>query len=704
MEQSLILQTIALELSLKVNQAEAVVALSTEGCTIPFIARYRKEKTGGLDEVAISAILESFERHTELEKRREYILQYLTGQDKLTPELDTRIRKALTMAELEDIYLPYKPRKKTLADRAIELGMEPLADLIVEKNPSLDRVLALAAEFTGGDVAEPGIALEHAMNILTQRVSDNADVRRIVRVDLQKGSVRAAVKRGKKEEGQKYRDYFDFSEKAQHMASHRIMAVLRGGKEGILNVSLESAVGTEQLAGTVMTACFGKRGEVLLKSATESLERHLLSSMGNEILKELREKAERESLEIFARNLEKILLAAPFGERAVIGIDPGIRTGCKAAVIDKNGVYRDFLTMQLNGNPSEAGKILPWLATYGVEGIAVGSGTFGRETWSMIRDLLGERGVVAALVDEDGASVYSASETAREEFPGLDVTVKGAISIGRRFQDPLAELVKIDPRSLGVGQYQHDITASLLETKLRQTVEWAVNRVGVNLNTAGYHLLAFVSGLDKNRAREIVKYRTESGRIRSRKELKKIKGIGDKAFQQCAGFLRIMDGDNSIERTGVHPESYDDVEKIAHYYGKSVVELVAGPEIMNKDDIKKQLHITEAEAVMGELLSRGLDPRKEYTPVSFDEKLKSIDDIGDGMILHGIVDNVTAFGAFVDVGIKDKGLVHISEISVEYVKDINKVLSVGDRVLVKVIAVDRERGRISLSMRRAAER
>lgn len=699
METASIVEQTAQQLSIKAVHIAAVIDLKDEGCTIPFISRYRKERTGNLDEVAVDAILKSYERIEALEKRREYIINYLEEQGKLTAELRKKLQASETLAGLEDLYLPFKPRKKTLADKAQELGLGPLAKSIKEKNLSRENALRLAKEYIGEDIPDVDAALEHAMNILVQEVADSSEARGRVRNVLKRGKITGRVKRGKKEAGEKYRDYFDFSEELSSVASHRIMALMRAAKEGILAVKVEDSNPGDVLPGQVMKLHFRKEGELLLLISGTSLERYLLKSIGNEVLAEMRERAEADSAAIFSRNLEKILLFSPFGERAVIGIDPGIRTGCKVTALDKTGGYLESMNINLHHNAGEASRLLEWIDKYSIEGIAIGDGTFGRESYGIVRTLLQDREIVIAMIDEDGASVYSAGETAREEFPDLDVTIRGAISIGRRFQDPLSELVKIDPKSLGVGQYQHDINTSLLKSTLEKTIEWAVNRVGVNLNTASYHLLSHVSGLDKKKAREITNYRSGQAKIQSREELKKVKGIGNKAFEQAAGFLRIKDGDNILDSTGVHPESYSAVQAIAASSKLSIAELVASPDSIDRKRIESSHKIAELDSIIDELKQKGLDPRREFQAVSFNDDINDISDLQAGMVLSGVVDNVLAFGAFVDIGIKDKGLVHISEVANEYVKDINDVLAVNDQVKVKVLDVDLNRKRIALSMK-----
>ena len=699
MNTTAIIEEVSNNLKIKSDQIKAVLELTEEGSTIPFIARYRKERTDNLDETQISSALELYKKTEDREKRRDYILEYLEKNEKLTPDLKKKLIKAETIQDLEDLYLPFKPRKKTLADKAIDLGLEPLAKLIKEKNLTKEQALKEAEAFITKGVSNAPAALEHAMNIIVQEVSDSAEVRKRVRFHLSKGSVISQVKRGKKDEGKKYTDYFEFEEKYIKIPAHRVMALLRGEKEKFLNLSIEPDITVEQLANTTMDLHFKKKGVLLGEASEESLKRHLLKTLSTELFNELFKKSEEKSVEFFSSNLQKILLFSPFGERPVIAIDPGIRTGCKAAILDKGGDFIEFLTINLNRNEKEAEKLLPLIKKYNIEGIAIGDGTFGRETYSIMQQLLKDTKIIIAFVDEDGASVYSAGKEAREEFPDLDATARGAISIGRRFKDPMAELVKIDPKSLGIGQYQHDITPALINERLKQTIEWAVNRVGVNINTAGYHILSYISGLDKAKAKEIVKLRRKIGSFSERNELKEVKGIGDKAFEQASGFLRIRGGKNILDSTGIHPESYTSVKKIAKHYGVTIEELTQKPSIIKVKELQKELKIDELSSIISELKQKGLDPRTEYKPVQYRDDIKSIDDLKVGMVLTGVVDNVVAFGAFVDLGIKDKGLVHISEVSNEYVKDINTVLSVGDEVNVKVLDIDMGRKRVGLSIK-----
>ena len=703
MDTNTLANAISRESGLPLSQIQAVIALSGDGCTIPFIARYRKEMTNNADEVVIHGILSLSEKITALEKRREYILSTLAENNTLTDELAGKIRLASSLPELEDLYLPFKPRRRTLADRARELGLEPLARSIEKKNPNRAKALSEAQAFINDDVPDAESALKQAMDILVQETSDSPAVRSLVRASLSKGNIRARMKKGMEKDGEKYRDYFDFREAAGRIASHRLMALSRAENEKVISLAIEPVEDGETLLRNMTIARFERDGELLREACHESLKRHLMDSISNEVFARLKEKAETASLEIFARNLERILLFPPFGEKTVMGVDPGIRTGCKVAVIDSTGAFVESITVYLHSNPDDAMKLVALAGKHSIKGISVGRGTYGREAYAIIKNAFRDTDVVIAAVDEDGASVYSADEVAREEFPDLDVTVRGAISIGRRFQDPMAELVKIDPKSLGVGQYQHDIPESLLKNRLAHTVEWAVNRVGVNLNTAGYHLLAHISGLDRKKAAEIVRIRTEKGKIRSREELKLIKGIGEKVFQQCAGFLRIIDGENELDSTGVHPESYPDVIRLAEFYGTTPEDLASDPSIVKAEDARTRLNIREIDSLLNELSRGGLDPRSEFTPDQWNEGIEGIDDLAEGTVLTGIIDNVAAFGAFVDLGIKEKGLVHISEVSDKYISNITDALSVGDRVTVKVLSVDRERKRIALSIKKAKE-
>jgi len=699
MQQNILITKTAQLLSFKAEYVLEVMKLIDEGATIPFIARYRKERTGNMDEVQVEQTIDSYNTLVKFEKRRKFIISSLNESGNFSEEIKKRIEKSVSMDELEDIYRPYKPGRTTLADKAIKLGLKSLADNIINRGLDEKGALLEAEKYLSKDVESRDFALENALNIIIQEISDSFDVRSGVRDSIKKGSIVSKVKRGHKETGIKYRDYYDITEKIEKIPSHRLMALLRGTAEGVLSLSADPSDDPEILIETITKTCFKKNSQLLKKCSSESLNRHLLKSIGNEAIKEQRERAEKDSVEIFSRNLEKLLLSPPFGENALIAVDPGIRTGCKCILIDNNGDYLKNMTLYLHDKPESAAKLLQWQKELEIGAVVVGDGTYGMETWKLLKSVFQDTGVIVAMVDEDGASVYSASETAREEFPDLDLTLRGAISIGRRFQDPMAELVKIDPSALGIGQYQHDVSPNLLKEKLDRTVEWAVSKVGVNINTAGYHLLGQVSGLDRRKAKAITEYRNINGSFKSIEDVRKVKGIGEKAFQQSSGFLRITDGTNILDSTGVHPESYDDVARIADAYCTNVESLVNDPDMIDRNRIRKELKIIELDSVIEELKLKGLDPRKEYIPVDFDENINSIDDLENGMQLNGVVDNVLAFGAFVDIGIKEKGLVHISEISDEYISDINSVLSTGDRITVKVTGVDLERKRISLSMK-----
>ncbi len=697
MEQKEIIQKTSQILNLTEKQIETVLELTESGATIPFIARYRKEATGFLDEVAVEKIIETHNFIEEMEKRREFILETIKEKGKLSKELENQIKKATTLEKLEDIYLPYKERRKTKADKAIDAGLLKLADFIL-KNPSLTALEQEAKKYINQTITTISDAINGAKDIIVQNISDNAEIRGFIREKLEKGLVVSKVKRGKKEAGLLYKDYFEFSEKTQKIASHRIMAIIRGEKEGFLNISIEPFFGEESIFGAMQKIFFQKQSSQFEELVEKSWKTHLKISIGTEIKSKLFEKAVDASLEVFSKNLEKILLSPPFGSKVVIGIDPGIRTGCKAVLLDKNGEYLENKVLYLNQKEEETKKILPWIEKYEVKGIAIGDGTFGRETLSIIKKYVKNKEIAIVNVDEDGASVYSASKIAREEFPDLDLTIRGAISIGRRFQDPMAELVKIPPESLGVGQYQHDIPSKKLSEKLKTTVEWSVNKVGVNLNTASSHLLSFVSGLNKKRAEEIVKYRKQNGDFLERKQLKKVKTIGENTFLLSAGFLMIKNAKNPLDSTGVHPESYENVNKIAKYYNITIKELIKNPDIINQEEIKEKFQIKELSSLIAELKKNGVE-RKEFSAVNFSESIKTIEDLKLEMILTGVVDNVVDFGAFVDIGIKEKGLVHISEISTEFVSNIHNILSVGDKVKVKVIDIDKSRKRISLTMK-----
>jgi protein Tex len=676
------------------KSVESVLELVQEGGTIPFIARYRKEKTGGLDEVQIAEIIDTSEKIESLDKRKRAVLKSLEETGNYNDELGYLIQDAADMKTVEDIYAPYKPGRKTKADKAIDAGLLPLSELIISQNPPFERIEMLAGNYLCDPFPTIEDVITGAEDIITQKIADDLKIKDFLRKQLKNGFVISKIKRGKKEEGTLYLDYHDFSEKANKIVPHRIMAINRGEKEGFLNISIEPEIAEDYLTEDIVKLFFGRESNFFFGCGEKALKM-LTKSLGTELFNDLKEWAIEESLKIFHKNLEQIVMAPPFGEKAVIAIDPGIRTGCKTVLLDSFGNFIDSTVLNLHIKSSDAQKIRQWIDKYEVKGIAVGNGTFGRESFEIMRNEYGKK-LTVALVNEDGASIYSASEIAREEFPDLDLTVRGAISIGRRFQDPMAELVKITPESLGVGQYQHDIPIKMLCEKLKRTVEWTVNRVGANLNTAGPYLLAYVSGLDIKKSLEIVKHRKEKGRFNELEELKKIKGIGAKSFEQCSGFLRIFGGREILDSTGVHPESYKNVKKAATICKKPLEEFVRDNTIINNYiDMLEFL----ADSVIEELRKKGLDPRDKFEETGFSDSVRTIDDLTEGIVLNGIIDNIVAFGAFVDIGIKEKGLVHISEISDQFIKNVSDHLSLGQKVKVVVKEIDPARKRISLSMK-----
>ena len=683
--------------ALKISEksVRAVLELTESGCTIPFIARYRKEMTGNLDEVQISEIIDFSDKLANLDKRKRAILKSLEETGNYSDELGKAVANAADMTVLEDIYAPYKPGRKTKADKAIEAGLEPLAEYIMLNNPSVAKILEKAKDFVSNTFADAESVLNGAKEIIAQKIADNQSVRTLVRNSIENGCIVSKVKRGKQENGATYSDYFDFKESVRKITPHRVMALNRAEKEGILNISAETDLPEKDLVDRTEGLFFAKKSDFFKECASYSLKNIVSGSLETETFNKLKETAIEVSLNTFHKNLEQILLMPPFGEKPVIGVDPGIRTGCKAALLDEHGNFVASTLLNLHLDKNEAKKLEKWITGYKVAGIAVGSGTFGREAHEILKSFFGKQ-VVVASVSEDGASVYSASAVAREEFPDLDITVRGAISIGRRFQDPLSELVKIPPESLGVGQYQHDIPVKKLAERLRRTVEWAVNRVGANLNTASPYLLAYISGLDSKKSAEIAAYRRSGKRFKNIEELKNIKGIGAKSFEQCAGFLRIFEGEEILDSTGVHPENYELVKNAAKKAGIQLETLVKNPEIIDKNSRLQELL---PPSVIEELKKRGLDPREKFEQVEFSEEVRTISDLKEGMILYGIVSNLTDFGAFVDIGIKEKGLLHISEITDKFIRHPSECLKLGQKIKVMVKNIDLERKRISLSMK-----
>jgi uncharacterized protein len=704
---------IAADLGLGAGQVRAAASLLADAKTIPFIARYRKEVTGGLDEVAISSIRDLVERYGELDRRRASILNSLRERGVLSPDLEERIMAAETLSVLEDLYLPFRPKRKTRASAARERGLLPLADLIFVQG-RID-LLAEAARFVDPDkgVASNEEALAGARDIIAERASEDPAARsQIRRLFSQEGILRSKSSAKADGDGSKYRDYADWSEPLSRAPSHRVMAVLRGKNEGFLTLHAEPPA-PEALA--ILEPLFvrgrGPASEEVRLAVEDGYSRLLAPAMERETLSAAKEKAEERAIGVFAENLRHLLLEPPLGERTVLAVDPGFRTGCKVVVLDPLGSLASkeviYPHPPQNMVREAKDKIVSFCEEFGVEFIAVGNGTAGRQTEEFLRRLQIPGDPPIVIVDEAGASVYSASKCARDEFPDEDATVRGAVSIGRRLQDPLAELVKIDPRSIGVGQYQHDVDEKALKRKLDEVVEICVNAVGVDLNTASRELLARVSGLGPKLAGSIVLYREKSGPFRSREELKKVPGLGPRAFEQAAGFLRIRGGDSPLDGSAVHPESYGIVEAIAKDLGVSVEELIEDPSLQKRIDPARYVSGTAGlptiRDILAELAKPGRDPRREFEIYSFAPGVANIEDLRPGMSLPGVVTNVAAFGAFVDVGVHQDGLVHISELADRFVRDPAEVVRVHQRVEVFVLNVDVERKRISLSMKKRPE-
>jgi uncharacterized protein len=708
--------TLAEELKLPRSGVGAVVKLLAEGATVPFIARYRKEATGGLDEVQIRAIEERRTYLIELEDRRRAVLDEIGKQGKLTDELKKKLLACTTKADLEDLYLPFKPKRRTRAIIAKERGLEPLADRMWSqpKDGSSPEAEAQAFVNAAKEVPDVAAALAGARDICAERIAENADVRKLVRDATMKEGV-IKVKKNEEHEGKatKFDMYASFEEALATIPSHRYLAIRRGEAEGVLRASVD--MDGERLLGPIgkMSGLDGSSpwATELGKAVGDAYKRLIAPSVQIDVRVELKQQSDRAAVEVFAQNLRELLLAAPFGTQTVLGIDPGQRTGCKCAVVDETGKLLENHTIYLvQGNDAiERGKktIRDLCRKYGVRAVAVGNGTHGRETEQFVRDVLlaeGLKEVFCVPVSEAGASVYSASDVAREEFPDLDLTVRGAISIARRLQDPLAELVKIDPKSIGVGQYQHDVYQSLLARKLDEVVESCVNAVGVELNTASAPLLARVAGIGPSLAKKIVSHRDERGAFPSRKALLDVPGIGPKTFEQCAGFLRIRSSEHPLDASAVHPERYALVEKIAADLGVPVAALVGDQKLVGRIDPKRYVGGDVGEFtlndIMTELKKPGRDPRASFEPPKFRDDVRTMEDLKPGMELEGVVTNVTAFGAFVDVGVHQDGLVHVSQLADRFVKDPSEVVKVGDKVKVRVLEVDLERKRISLTARK----
>ena len=706
---SVIHALISKQLNLPLKSVENTVKLFEEGATIPFISRYRKEVTGGLDEVQIADIKEINEKLLELEKRKDFIRKTISEQEKLTPELEAKITGCWDSTVLEDLYLPFKPRRQTRAEIARKKGLERLAKWLMTQQPGSPE--SKATQFITEAVADSEEALKGARDIIAEWVNEDTQARQIVRTFFTREAViTSKVVKGKEAEGEKYADYFDFSAALSRCPSHRILAIRRGEKEGFLRVSISP---DDERCLDRLVPHFAKNNteaaDQVEVAVTDAYKRLLKPSIETEFANFSKEKADEAAIAVFVENLRQLLLSPPLGQKRILGIDPGYRTGCKLVCLDEQGNMLHNETIYPHPPQKEftksAGKVVQIVSSYKIDAIAIGNGTASRETERFITNLRYEKEVKVFVVSENGASVYSASKTARDEFPEYDVTVRGAISIGRRLSDPLAELVKIDPKSIGVGQYQHDVDQAKLKRSLDQTVESCVNLVGVNLNTASKHLLTYVSGLGESLAQNIVNWRTVNGPFRSRRELKKVPRLGEKAFEQCAGFLRVPEAENPLDNSAVHPESYAIVEKMAKELKCSVKELIGNKELIDTIDIDRYITAEAGTATLTDILQElekpGRDPRSIVKTLEFDPGIRLITDLKEGMELPGIVTNITNFGCFVDVGIKENGLVHISQLADRFVSNPTEVVSLHQHVNVRVVSVDLERKRIQLSMKKS---
>ena len=701
---------IAEQLNLGVRQVEKTIELLEQGATVPFIARYRKEATGSLNEVQITAIRDLLIRFKELDKRREAIIASINEQGKLTPELEQQIRAAATLTELEDLYLPYKPKRRTRATMAIEQGLEPLADEL-QKQYSCN-IEQMASQYINPDkgVATVEDALAGARDIIAERVSENAQARNRIRSLFRRSAMLSSkVVKNKEEEAGKYESWFDWKENAMRAPSHRILALFRGESEGLLRVHVlpdDDQPAYDILERQFVHGNFASTEQVRL-AVHDGYKRLLQPSIETENYNLLKEKADKEAIRVFAENLRQLLLASPLGQKRILAIDPGFRTGCKTVCLDAQGQLLHNETIypftSVREERAAIAKLEALVEAFHIEAIAIGNGTAGRETEEVVKRCRFKGKVIAVMVSENGASVYSASELARREFPEYDVTVRGAVSIGRRLMDPLSELVKIDPKSIGVGQYQHDVNQTLLQESLNDVVVSCVNSVGVELNTASRELLSYVSGIGPALAGKIVDYRNHEGAFHSRQELKKVERLGDKAFEQCAGFLRVRESDNPLDRSAVHPERYSLVEQMATDLGTTVQHLMDDKALREKIDINRYVSadcgLPTLQDILKELDKPGLDPRAKFEIFEFDKNVTRIEDVKEGMELPGIVTNITAFGAFVDIGVHQDGLVHISQLANRRVNDPSEVVHLHQHVRVRVLEVDLRRRRISLSMK-----
>lgn len=686
---------------------KSLISLLEDGATIPFVARYRKEMTGNMDEVQIGDFKTLYDQYKELEKRKAVVLENVAQQEKLTDELEQQIRGCTELRVLEDIYLPFKPKKQTKASKARAKGLEPLAALLMRQDNG--DVVAKANRFVRGEVGDEDEALQGARDIIAEWVSESEAARNTTRRLVErKAYVQSKVVKGKESEGEKYADYFDYTEPLKKCPSHRMLAIRRGEVEGILKVALwveeEEALGNVE---RIFVKGDNESARQVKTAVKDSYKRLLFPSIETEYMALSKQKADEEAIKVFAENLRQLLLAPPLGNKRVLAVDPGFRTGCKVVCLDETGklIHNENIYPHPPQNEyKQAGaKIMNMVSTYKIDAIAIGNGTAGRETEAFIQSLRYDRKLQVFVVSENGASIYSASKIAREEFPEYDITVRGAVSIGRRLMDPLAELVKIDPKSIGVGQYQHDVEQGKLKESLDRVVESCVNNVGVNVNTAGKYILMHISGLGPALAENVAEYVKENGAVKSREELKKVKRMGAKAFEQCAGFLRIDGAENPLDNSSVHPESYYIVRKMAKDLGAAIGDLIGNEQLCNKIEparyVDDKTGLLTLQDIVAELKKPCRDPRTMAQVFSFAEGITKMDDLREGMVLPGIVTNITNFGAFVDVGVKQDGLVHISEIADRYVSNPAEVLSLHQQVTVKVVQLDKERKRIGFSMR-----
>jgi uncharacterized protein len=706
---NILIKIIAERLSIRDSQAAGTIKLLEEGCTVPFIARYRKEKTGSLDEVQIAGISDHHSKLLELGKRKETILNTLEEQGNLTEVLKARIAECYNASELEDIYLPFKPKRRTRATIARENGLEPLARILMAQNEKDPERRAMA--YLSDKVESADAALSGARDIIAEWVSENEKARNIIRNCFGKTAViRSKLVKDKAEEGAKYRDYFDWQEPLRKCPSHRLLAMRRGEKEGFLRVSVECdpEQASRQLAAFFVKG-YGACSDQVKMAVEDSMKRLIIPSIETEFAAQAKEHADKDAISVFAENLRQLLLAPPLGQQRVLAIDPGYRTGCKVVCLDGEGNLLHNETIYPHPPRDEkrlaAKKLTSMVEAYQIEAIAIGNGTASRETEHFVKNLRYDRDLKVFVVSEDGASVYSASTVAREEFPQYDVTVRGAVSIGRRLMDPLAELVKIDPKSIGVGQYQHDVDQKELKNSLDRVVESAVNSVGVNVNTASSQLLSYVSGLGPQLAKNVVEYRKENGPFPDRKSLTKVPRMGARAFEQSAGFLRIPDSANPLDNSAVHPESYEVVRQMAGDLGCPVSDLIRNETLISSIDLQKYISgdigMPTLKDIIQELAKPGRDPRKAIRIFEFAEGIFRIEDLQPGMVLPGIVNNITKFGAFVDIGVKQSGLVHLSEMADRFVSDPNEIVKLHQHVMVKVLEVDIPRKRIQLSLKQA---